>query len=175
MLLRPIRYLKAVADHGSFTRAASALHVSQPALSQQIREFEERMGVQLLDRSGRTVRPTDVGEAYLRHVRRARDELEVGGRPIRDVQDLSSGALRLGVTPSLAISLLGPLIRRYRDRFPGIVLTITEMAQEEMEFALGADALDVGLAVSDDLAEGVEWLPLHTVAARGAGALGRER
>src|SRR5271167_1002367 len=44
MLLRPIRYLKAVADHGSFTRAAAALHVSQPALSQQIRELEERMG-----------------------------------------------------------------------------------------------------------------------------------
>jgi LysR family transcriptional regulator, cyn operon transcriptional activator len=98
MLVRPLRYLKAVADHGSFTRAAAALHVSQPALSQQIRELEERMGVQLLDRSGRTVRPTDVGEAYLRHVRRALDELEVGGRAIRDVQDLSSGALRLGFT-----------------------------------------------------------------------------
>jgi LysR family cyn operon transcriptional activator len=76
MLARPIRYLKAVADHGSFTRAAAALRVSQPALSQQIRELEERMGMQLLDRSGRTVRATDVGEAYLRHVRRALDELE---------------------------------------------------------------------------------------------------
>jgi LysR family cyn operon transcriptional activator len=162
MLVRPLRYLKAVADHGSFTRAAAALHVSQPALSQQIRELEERMGVQLLDRSGRTVRPTDVGEAYLRHVRRALDELEVGGRAIRDVQDLSSGALRLGFTPLFAIYLLGPLIRRYRDRFPGIVLTITEMAQEEMELALGADALDLGLAFSDVLAEDVEWLPLHT-------------
>jgi LysR family cyn operon transcriptional activator len=162
MLVRPLRYLKAVDDHGSFTRAAAALHVSQPALSQQIRELEERMGVQLLDRSGRTVRPTDVGEAYLRHVRRALDELEVGGRAIRDVQDLSSGALRLGFTPLFAIYLLGPLIRRYRDRFPGIVLTITEMAQEEMELALGADALDLGLAFSDVLAEDVEWLPLHT-------------
>jgi LysR family cyn operon transcriptional activator len=162
MLVRPLRYLKAVADHGSFTRAAAALHVSQPALSQQIRELEERMGVQLLDRSGRTVRPTDVGEAYLRHVQRALDELEVGGRAIRDVQDLSSGALRLGFTPLFAIYLLGPLIRRYRDRFPGIVLTITEMAQEEMELALGADALDLGLAFSDVLAEDVEWLPLHT-------------
>jgi len=162
MLVRPLRYLKAVADHGSFTRAAAALHVSQPALSQQIRELEERMGVQLLDRSGRTVRPTDVGEAYLRHVQRALDELEVGGRAIRDVQDLSSGALRLGFTPLFATYLLGPLIRRYRDRFPGIVLTITEMAQEEMELALGADALDLGLAFSDVLAEDVEWLPLHT-------------
>ena len=86
MLIPSVRYLKAVADHGSFTRAAAALHVSQPALSQQIRELEGRMGAQLLDRSGRTVRPTDVGEAYLRHVRRALDELEVGGRAIRDVQ-----------------------------------------------------------------------------------------
>ena len=124
MLVPSLRYLKAVADHGSFTRAAAALHVSQPALSQQIRELEERMGVQLLDRSGRTVRPTDMGEAYLRHVRRALDELEVGGRAIRDVKDLSSGALRLGFTPSFAIYLLGPLIRRYRDRFPGIVLGV---------------------------------------------------
>src|SRR6202040_2733784 len=162
MLVRPLRYLKAVADHGSFTRAAAALHVSQPALSQQIRELEERMGVQLLDRSGRTVRPTDVGDAYLRHVQRALDELELGGRAIRDVQDLSSGALRLGFTPLFAIYLLGPLIRRYRYRFPGIVLTITEMAQEEMELALGADALDLGLAFSDVLAEDVEGLPLHT-------------
>jgi LysR family transcriptional regulator, cyn operon transcriptional activator len=162
MLLRHVRYLKAVADHGSFTRAAAALHVSQPALSQQIREFEARMGVQLLDRSGRTMRPTDAGEAYLRHVRRALDELEAGGRAIHDVQDLSSGALRLGFTPSLAIYLLGPLIGRYRDCFPGIVLTITEMAQEEMELALGVDALDVGLAFSDVHAEDIEWLPLHT-------------
>jgi LysR family cyn operon transcriptional activator len=161
MLLPSVRYLKAVADHGSFTRAAAALHVSQPALSQQIRELEGRMGAQLLDRSGRTVRPTDVGEAYLRHVRRALDELEVGGRAIRDVQDLSSGALRLGFTPSFAIYLLGPLIRRYRDRFPGIVLTITEMAQEEMERAVSTDVLDVGLAFSDVLAQDVEWLPLH--------------
>jgi LysR family cyn operon transcriptional activator len=162
MLLPSVRYLKAVADHGSFTRAAAALHVSQPALSQQIRELEGRMGAQLLDRSGRTVRPTDVGEAYLRHVRRALDELEVGGRAIRDVQDLSSGALRLGFTPSFAIYLLGPLIRRYRDRFPGIVLTITEMAQEEMEREVSTDLLDVGLAFSDVLAQDVEWLPLHT-------------
>jgi len=162
MLVPSVRYLKAVADHGSFTRAAAALHVSQPALSQQIRELDERMGVQLLDRSGRTVRPTDVGEAYLRHVRRALDELEVGGRAIRDVQDLSSGALRLGFTPSFAIYLLGPLIRRYRDRFPGVVLTITGMAQKEMELALDADALDVGLAFSDILTEHAQWLPLYT-------------
>ena len=75
MLLRHIRYLKAVADHGSFTRAAQALHVSQPALSQQITELEERLGAQLLDRRGRQIQPTDLGRAYLERARRALDEL----------------------------------------------------------------------------------------------------
>ena len=95
MLLRHVRYLKAVADHGSFTRAAEALHVSQPALSQQIKELEERLGAQLLDRSGRKVRPTDRGAAYLAHVRRALGALEEGARAVRDVEDLSTGRLVL--------------------------------------------------------------------------------
>src|SRR6266850_638962 len=71
MLLRHARYLLAVADHGSFTRAAAELHVSQPALSQQIRQLEETLGAQLLDRSGRVVRPTDTGLVYIDHARRA--------------------------------------------------------------------------------------------------------
>lgn len=160
-LQRPLLYLKAVAEHGSFTRAAAALHVSQPALSQQIRELEARMGVQLLDRSGRVVRATDVGETYLRHVRRALDALEAGERAIHDVQDLSAGELRLGFTPSFAIYLLGPVVRRYRALYPGVTLTVTEMAQEAMEQALRDDALDVGLAFSEVAAEDVEMTPLH--------------
>lgn len=61
MLLRHLRYLLAVAEHRNFTRAAEALHVSQPTLSQQVRQLEEQLRVQLLDRSGRSVRPTDAG------------------------------------------------------------------------------------------------------------------
>ncbi|MFO5992448.1 LysR family transcriptional regulator, partial [Pseudomonas aeruginosa] len=71
MLLRHLRYLLAVAEHRNFTRAAEALHVSQPTLSQQVRQLEEQLRVQLLDRSGRSVRPTDAGELYLLHARRA--------------------------------------------------------------------------------------------------------
>jgi LysR family transcriptional regulator, cyn operon transcriptional activator len=64
MLLRHIRYLKAVAEFGSFTRVAQAPHVSQPDLSQQIKELEHRLGAQLLDRSGRQIRPTDMGSVW---------------------------------------------------------------------------------------------------------------
>ncbi len=63
MLSRHINYFLAVAEHGGFTRAASALHVSQPALSQQIRQLEESLGVPLFDRSGRTIILTDPGSS----------------------------------------------------------------------------------------------------------------
>jgi LysR family transcriptional regulator, cyn operon transcriptional activator len=161
MLLRHVRYLMGVAEQGSFTRAAQALHVSQPALSQQIRQLEERMGVELLDRSGRVVRPTDAGEAFLAHARRALGELEAGERAVRDVADLSTGTLRIGVTPSFSAYLVAPLIRRFHERYPGILLSVVEIAQEEMEPALGVDALDLGIAFSEVAAPDIEWLPLH--------------
>ena len=161
MLLRHIRYLKAVADHGSFTRAAEALHVSQPALSQQIRELEERLGVQLLDRSGRRIRPTDHGAAYLAYARRALEELEEGARAVRDVEDLSAGSIRLGVTPSVAAYLIGPLLQRFRARYPGIFLGIRVSAQEEIEPGLRYDRLDLGIGFGDLPAEDIELTMLH--------------
>ena len=62
---RSLQYLIAIAEHGSFTRAAEALYVSQPTLSQQIKQLEESLQTPLLDRSGRTVKLTDAGEIYL--------------------------------------------------------------------------------------------------------------
>src|ERR1700684_1465440 len=80
MLLPHIRYLQAVAEHQNFTRAAEALHVSQPTLSQQIRQLEDLLHVQLLDRSGRTIQLTDAGAAYVRYAQRALQDLEAGKR-----------------------------------------------------------------------------------------------
>lgn len=161
MLLRHIRYLKAVADHGSFTRAAQALHVSQPALSQQIKELEERLGAQLLDRSGRQIQPTDLGRAYLERARRALDELEEGARAIRDVEDLSAGSLRLGITPTVAAYLIGPLSQRFRASYPGIALSIHVASHEEIEPALIDDRLDLGIGFGDLSPEDIEVIPLH--------------
>jgi LysR family transcriptional regulator, cyn operon transcriptional activator len=161
MLLRHIRYLKAVADCGSFTRAAQSLHVSQPALSQQIKEMEERLGAQLLDRSGRQVRPTDLGNAYLSHARRALSELEEGARAVRDVEDLSAGALRLGITPSVSTYLIAPLSQQFRVRHPKIVLSIRVCPQEEIEPQILDDALDLGIGFGDLPADDIEVLPLH--------------
>lgn len=146
MLLRHITYFLAVAEHGGFTRAASALHVSQPALSQQIRQLEESLGVTLFDRSGRQARLTDAGEEYRRHARRALLDLEAGKRALHDVQDLSRGTLRLGMTPTYTSYLAGPLVEAFYRRHPGITLTLREMPQNRMEEMLGDDQLDVGIA-----------------------------
>jgi len=79
---RPLKYLIAVAEHGSYTHAAEALFVSQPTLSQQIKQLEESLELQLLDRSGRTVKLTDAGKIYVHHARRAWAELDLGALPI---------------------------------------------------------------------------------------------
>jgi LysR family transcriptional regulator, cyn operon transcriptional activator len=162
MLLRHIRYLTAVVDQGSFTRAAQLLHVSQPALSQQIKELEDRLGVQLLDRSGRHIRPTDAGDVYLRYARRVMSELDEAARAVRDVADLSIGSLRVGVTPSVAAYLIGPLLTRFRSKYPGIAFSIRVVSHEEMEPALRDDRLDIGIGFGDLPVEDIEAIPLHT-------------
>ncbi|MEG2735254.1 MAG: LysR family transcriptional regulator, partial [Hafnia sp.] len=113
MFLRNLRALLSVVKHRNFTRASEEVCLSQPALSQKIKQLEEQLGVVLLDRSNRVIRPTDVGEVYLYHARRALNELEMGYRAIHDVQDLSRGSLRVGFTPTFSAYLIGPLFKRF--------------------------------------------------------------
>jgi LysR family cyn operon transcriptional activator len=162
MLLRHIRYFLAVAEQRSFTRAAASLHVSQPALSQQIRQLEERLGAELFDRSGRRVRLTDAGEAYADHARRALLDLDAGARALHDLGDLSRGSLRLGFTPPLASYLCGPLVQAFHRRHPGIVLSVREMPQERIEALLADDALDVGIGFDESPAADIETQALLT-------------
>lgn len=149
MLLRHINYFLAVADHLSFTRAASALYVSQPALSQQIKQLEETLGTPLFDRSGRKIRLTDAGEVYVCYARNALRDLEEGRRAIHDVHDLSRGALRIAITPTFTTYLIGPLIEIFHQRYPNITVNVQEMSQEKMEGRLIEGDFDVGIAFDE--------------------------
>lgn len=146
MLLRHIRYFLAVAEQGNFTRAAEALHVSQPTLSQQIKQLEDTLGAPLFDRSGRRVQLTDAGEAWMRYARLALQDLDAGARAIHDVATLARGHLRLAMTPTFTAYLVGPTIDAFYRRYPGITLSIEEMAQERIEALLAQDRLDLGIA-----------------------------
>lgn len=160
MLSRQVRYFLAVAEHQSFTRAAEALHVSQPALSQQVRLMEEGLGVQLFDRSGRTTRLTDSGQVYLQYVLRASQEFREAKRALHDVDDLSRGALRVGVTPTFTTYLVGPLFEAFHSRYPNISLNLREISQEHMEDLLLSDEIDVGIAFSGTSTVDLDLEPL---------------
>ncbi|MEV5989054.1 transcriptional regulator CynR [Streptomyces sp. NPDC052051] len=160
--LRHLRYLLAVAEHGNFTRAAEELHISQPTLSQQIKQLERSLGVQLLDRTGRTVRLTDAGAVYTDHARRALRDLAAAERAVHDVQDLSRGHLRLGATPTFTAYLIGPLIAELHTRHPGITLTVREDSQDRIEAALLADDLDLGIAFAGPHLPGITATALFT-------------
>jgi LysR family cyn operon transcriptional activator len=160
MLARHIQYFLAVAEHLSFTKAAAALHVSQPALSQQVRQLEESLGAQLFDRSGRTTRLTDAGDVYLLYARRAYQQLQEAKRAIHDVSDLSRGSLRVAVTPTFTTYLVGPLIEAFHFRYPKITINLKEISQERIEELLLAGELDVGIAFDEIHAPDIEAIPL---------------
>ena len=150
MLLRHLRYLVAVVEHGGFTRAAEALHVSQPTLSQQVQQLEQRLGFNLLDRTGRIVRATDEGEAYLHHVRRAFAELKAAEQAVADVRGLGRGVLRIGITPTFNSYFVGPVINAFGTRFPGIKTQLEVTTQDRLESELEIDRLgEVAIAVGE--------------------------
>ncbi len=147
---RSLQYLIAVAEHGNFTRAAEALYVSQPTLSQQIKKLEESLQSILLNRSGRTIELTDTGKIYLRHVRRAWKELDVGMSAIHDVKDLKCGLFRLGWTP-LTDHLTCRLLESFNSHYPNITSKALEMPQNKIELAIIEDDIDVGIVFSNKL------------------------
>ncbi|MFI5619790.1 transcriptional regulator CynR [Streptomyces sp. NPDC051567] len=160
--LRHLRYLIAVAEHAGFTRAAQELRISQPTLSQQIKQLERTAGAQLLDRTGRTVRLTDAGETYVRHARAALREIAAAERAVMDLADLSRGHLRLALTPTFTAYLTGPLVAALHEAHPGITLDVREMPQDRIETGLLADAHDLGLAFDGPHLPGITATPLFT-------------
>ncbi|MFD9355041.1 transcriptional regulator CynR [Streptomyces sp. NPDC060031] len=160
--LRHLRYLLAVAEHAGFTRAAEELRISQPTLSQQVKQLERMVGTQLLDRTGRTVRLTDAGETYAHYARRALRDLAAAERAVLDVADLSRGHLRLAVTPTFTAYLVGPLTAELHSRHPGISLDVKELTQDRIEAGLLADELDLGIAFHGAHLPGIGAVALFT-------------
>jgi LysR family cyn operon transcriptional activator len=144
---RALQYLIAIAEYGSYSRAAEALRVSQPTMSQQIKQLEASLKSPLFNRSGRNVRLTDAGEIFLRHAHRARGELDAGRRAIHDVHNLSRGSLRLGWTP-ITDHLTCSLLEIFNSRYPGITLSTLEMPQDDIEVAVAEDRIDIGITFS---------------------------
>jgi DNA-binding transcriptional LysR family regulator len=99
MELRHLRYFVAVAEELHFRRAAERLHVAQPAVSEQVRNLEEELGVRLFDRTRRSVSLTDAGAAFLDEARRVLHQAEIAQMAARNARDRATTRLRIGHVP----------------------------------------------------------------------------
>lgn len=143
--LRQLRYLICLADEGHFGRAAAAAHVSQPALSVQIRELETRLGVALFERRARRVTPTPAGREVLRRARRIEAELRELQAAARLERGLG-GRLRIGVIPTVAPYLLPVALPLLRGRNIALDLGVREAQTQALVDELEAGELDAVVA-----------------------------
>lgn len=151
MNLRDLKYLVALADLRHFGKAADACFVSQPTLSTQIRKLEEELGVVLVERAPRKVMLTAAGQDVVQRARRIVADVDEMKEAARRSRDPESGALRLGVFPTLGPYLLPHVVPQLRERFPQLELLLTEEKSDVLLQRLREGRLDAALLA----------LPLH--------------
>ena len=158
--LKQLEYFVRVAELGSFTRAATALNVAQPALSRQVRLLEVELRQNLLVRNGRGALPTEAGKVLLEHGRGILHQVERAREELGRVQGALAGRVAIGLPPSVAKAMAVPLIRAFRQRMPDAALSITEGLSFSMHEALAAGRLDIALLYNAAPSAGVELTPL---------------
>jgi LysR family hydrogen peroxide-inducible transcriptional activator len=121
MELYQLRYFVAVADAGNFTRASERNNISQPSLSQQIKNLESELGHKLFHRLGRRAVPTEAGHVFLERVRRIILAVEDASKELKDSPTLER-RIKVGAVPTLAPYLLPPLLERCRELHPNLIV-----------------------------------------------------
>lgn len=150
MELHQLEYLLAVAEEGSFSRAARRVGVAQPSLSQQVRKLEDGLGHRLLDRLPKGVVPTEAGRQLLEHARRVLAEIADARRRIGDTPGHVTGSLSVGAIPTIAPFLLPGVLRRFAARWPDVKLTVVEDVTTRLVTMLERGELDVAVTSSLD-------------------------
>jgi DNA-binding transcriptional LysR family regulator len=140
--LAHLRTLQTVVSHGSFSRAAEDLHLSQPAVSLHIRQLEERAGHRLLERVGKRAFPTRAGEILLDHAARALGELEAAGQALERLRGIVAGRLRLGTG------------------YPALELVVVTGNSAEIAAAVAGNQLDLGIVTLPVSARSLAVSPL---------------
>src|SRR5882672_4086864 len=126
MNLRQLHYLLAIADEGSFTRAAEQWLVTQPSLSQQIKALEHELGGPLLERLPKGVRLTAAGKAFLPEARAAVTHADRARRNARSALGLQAGELEVATVTSVAYGVLPPAFERWHERYPATTIALRE-------------------------------------------------
>jgi len=145
--LRHLRYYVAVAEEENVSRAALRLHVSQPALSRQIRDLEEELGFFLLERGAKSVSLTDAGRVFLKEAKAVLDRTELAVEKAREVARGAKGELHIGYAPSLTPKILPRVLRAYQTEQKGIKVLLHDLSTEEMLTKLRDGTLHIALTI----------------------------
>ena len=157
----------AIAARGSFARAAAHLGVTPSALSQTIRQLEERVGVRLLNRTTRSVAPSEVGARLLARLRPTLDELDAAVADLATASDRPAGSLRINSPKVCAERIIAPMLGRFTAAYPDITL---ELVVEDALVDIVAGRYDAGIRLGERVARDMIAVPvsapmrLHAVA-----------
>lgn len=147
--LRRLRYVHAIAQNGSLTRAAETLGVAQPALSHHLSELENHFGTLLFHRTPRGMVPTDVGRILAAQAASILRSVEDADAAVRNGVASLAGAVTLGLLNTVALTLAVPLFKRCSDRYPHIRLSIYEGTSQTLEEAMQRQELDLSINLSE--------------------------
>jgi LysR family transcriptional regulator, benzoate and cis,cis-muconate-responsive activator of ben and cat genes len=164
MELRHLRYFVTLAKLLNFTKAAAKLHVAQPALSRQIRDLEDELGVQLLERNSRFVRLTAAGATFVHEARAVLDRAQEAAQAARAFATGERGEIQLGYAPSPTVELLPQALQAFQKDSPGVRVTLHDLPVQEMLQGLREGRLDATLTVASSSKEmsGLAFEPLRT-------------
>ncbi|MFA7669335.1 MAG: LysR family transcriptional regulator [Burkholderiaceae bacterium] len=158
--LNHLTAFSAVVDCGSFRAAASRLHISQSALSVQIRQLEDAVGVQLLQRNTRSVSLTSEGARLCEVFERSGVELARVVTQLKDEGRLEAGAILIAVLPSLAATYMSALLPVFQALYPGITVRMRDIDSRRAYEQVGQGAVDLGVLSRSPRAADIPFLPL---------------
>ena len=134
-----------VAELGSLTLAAAELSISQPAVSQALKQLEEALGTKLFVRASRGIRLTPEGESLHFHVKKGYEEIELGEKKLAEMMNLESGELRIGASDMTLQFYLLPYLEKYHEKYPHIKVTVTNAPTPETLELLKEGKIDFGI------------------------------
>ncbi len=160
MTIQQLEYIVALDNHRHFVKAAEQCFVTQPTLSMQVKKLEEEFGVQVFDRSKKTLVPTKAGEHILLKARQIIREVKQLNELVSNQMQSMEGDFRLGIIPTLAPYLLPRFLPNFVKSYPNTKLVIQELQTTDIIAGLKNDLLDMGLLVTPLLENDIREVPL---------------
>ncbi|MBL0422183.1 LysR family transcriptional regulator [Ramlibacter sp. AW1] len=161
--LRQFEAFVMIAELGSFTHAATQMHISQPGLSLMVREFEAHFRQRLFDRSSRAVRLTEAGQALLPSARRILEEFQAATTRLRNADTQAARRLSVASTPLFSSALMPAVYQRFQRAHPQVELKLTVMSRDEVGEAVRRGDHDCGVGIFGPNAPGLQRDPLFTL------------